>query len=98
MNPRIADIYIRITNESPMKNAIAILPMIAFMACTHQFEYDEGGAALVKYHATPYVTEFSYKVTESDTLQMALETDIIFASYESREGGIIVNIKVEHAK
>lgn len=81
-----------------MKNIIAIFLVFTFIGCSQNVQMYEGGAELVKYYATPYVTEFSYKVTEGDTLQMALERDIIFASYENIEGGIVVNIKVEHAK
>jgi len=81
-----------------MKNIIAILILFTFIGCSRNFEMYEGDAELVKYYATPDVTEFSYKVNEQDTCQMALEKNIIFASYKTIEGGIIVNIKVQHAK
>ena len=81
-----------------MKYFILTTFLILSLGCNGPKEIYEGGAELVKYHATPYVTQFSYKVTEGDTLQMALERDIIFASYETVEDGIIINIKVKHPK
>ncbi len=81
-----------------MKYFILTALLAISLSCNGPKKIYEGGAELIKYHATYYVTQFSYKVTEGDTLQMALERDIIFASYETCEGGVIINIKVKHPK
>ena len=52
--------------------------------------------SLIDYSASPWKTEFSYYITEGDTCQMALQRNTMYVWYSEQDGGILVNVKVQH--
>jgi len=51
---------------------------------------------LIDYSASPWKTEFSYYLTEGDTCQMALQQNTVYVWYSEQDGGILVNVKIQH--
>ena len=85
-----------------MKKLLSLF--IALMVCMYacktilpsQSLKKEPTPSLIDYSASPWKTEFSYYITEGDTCQMALQRNMIYVWYSEQEGGILVNVKVQH--
>ena len=85
-----------------MKRLFSLL--MALMVCVYacktilpsQSLKKEPTPSLIDYSASSWKTEFSYYITEGDTCQMALQQSKIYVWYSEQDGGIIVNVKVQH--
>ena len=85
-----------------MKKLLSLF--IALMVCMYacktilptQSQEKELTPSLIDYSATPWKTEFSYYITEGDTCQMTFQRSVMNVWYSEQEGGIIVNVKIQH--
>ena len=80
--------------------SLAIALMVCMYACKTilptQSQEKEPTPSLIDYSATPWKTEFSYYITEGDTCQMTFQRSVMNVWYSEQEGGIIVNVKIQH--
>lgn len=77
-------------------STVLFLMIVACNLRRDSFKF-ENFSELIKYQASPLETNFTYRLELGDTVQMALQNDVIYLTASQHRDGLHVTVLVDHA-